>query len=111
MKAWRSKKYLKHAARYCRLCGNNKAVAHHIKGVGNLSGVGLKAPDWATFGVCAEHHAKIHEMRNKNEQWFFTACTLVVAIKENVLQVEFNRDQEFVLAIGKLIEDGVLVSR
>lgn len=108
---WRNKKYLKHVSRYCRMCGNSKAVAHHIKGVGHLSGAGMKAPDWATFGVCTNHHAKIHEMKNKNEQWFYAACALVVAIKENVLEVEFNRDQDFVLAIGKLIDDGVLTVR
>ena len=108
---WRNKKYLKYVARYCRLCGDTQAVAHHIKGVGHLSGAGMKAPDWATFGVCTAHHAEIHEMKDKNEQWFYTAGALMRAIKDNIFEVEFDRDQEFVLAIGKLIEDGVLVSR
>jgi len=63
--------------------------AHHIKGVGYLSGGSLKAPDWATMPLCVTCHTKMHrpdkypEMYNM--QWEWLARTLGKAVEQGVL--------------------------
>lgn len=111
MKPWRNKKYLKYVGQRCMMCGNPEAVAHHIKGIGFLSGAGMKCADYYTYGLCAVHHAKAHEMRDKESQWFHTALQMQRAIASCVLQFNWDCPQDFVLAIGKMIDDGVLIVR
>jgi hypothetical protein len=61
---------------------------HHSKGVGNLSGVGLKAPDWATMPLCAKHHNELHATPELwPEQWEMVVRTLGKAIDDGVLVV------------------------
>lgn len=70
---------------YCRLepCGD----AHHLKGVGNMSGGGLTAPDWTAMPLCREHHNQMH---NRAEwwldQWEHIARTLGRAIDLGILK-------------------------
>jgi len=93
------------------LCSDAEAVAHHIKGISHLSGVGMKCADYYTYGLCNYHHGKVHEMRNKESQWLYTATQIRNAIREGILQIDDGREMEFATAIGKLIDDGVLTVR
>lgn len=84
---WRSRSYLSWVKSLpCVLCGAPSDDAHHIKGVGNLSGAGLTSPDWAAMPACREHHDEIH--RDPGlwvYQWEWVARTLGRAIEEGVL--------------------------
>ena len=69
----------------CAVCGHHApSNAHHLIGVGGLSGMGLKAPDLFAMPVCFECHANIHDHRGS---WFVDQAealveTLAVAYKE-----------------------------
>jgi len=80
---WRSKRYLGYVKTLpCVICGK-EAEPHHIKGVGNMSGGGLKAPDWAVMPYCHEHHAECHADPDLwNDQWEYIARTLGQAITD-----------------------------
>lgn len=87
---YENKKYLewvrKQPCCLCKFPGPNHP--HHIKGVGYLSGVGLKAPDWATMPLCLSCHNSIHRIDNKinlNIQWEWLARTLGKAVEQGVL--------------------------
>ena len=57
---WRSEKYLAWVrTQPCLMCGG-PAEAHHIKGVGNFSGAGVKASDILTMPLCHKHHDAMH---------------------------------------------------
>lgn len=63
---WRVKKYTDWVkTQPCIKCGR-PAEPHHMKGVGNMSGGGLKAPDWATMPLCHPCH---DEMQRTPEMW------------------------------------------
>lgn len=81
-KRWSSKKYTDIVKEFpCMKCGR-PAEPHHIKGTGNLSGGGLKAPDWATMPLCHEHHMEMHgKDADLQSQWEMIARTLGGAIE------------------------------
>jgi hypothetical protein len=57
----RSKRYLNWVATQpCAMCGGQGGDAHHIKGVGHLSGAGLKASDLMTMPMCRPCHEAAH---------------------------------------------------
>lgn len=89
MKPFRSPKYLAWVKQQpCVMCGEPSDDAHHIKGVGHLSGVGMKAPDTFTMPVCRPHHDEIHRTPELwANQWEWVARTLARAVSENVLRV------------------------
>lgn len=79
-------KYLKWVrTQPCIRCDNPDADPHHIKGQGNLSGVALKAPDWATMPLCARCH-DIIQKEAPVEQWEWALRTLGNAIEQGVLK-------------------------
>jgi len=87
-KRWKSKKYEDWVkTQVCIVCGN-PAEPHHIKGVGNMSGGGLKSPSWACMPLCHEHHMEMHSMDTLMllSQWEFIARTLGAAIDEGILR-------------------------
>ena len=92
-KIWRSPKYLKWVrTQPCEMCGDgySKKEAHHIKGVGNLSGGALKAPDLFTMSLCEDFGKNCHqEMQNNPDlwpmQWEMVARTLARAIEDGVV--------------------------
>lgn len=87
MKRWRSKKYLDWVRQQpCVLTGMPADDAHHIIGIGGMSGMGLKAPDWAVMPVTRESHARFHNEPDLwPDQWEYIARTLGKAIEEGVL--------------------------
>ncbi len=84
---WRSRTYLDWVKTLpCVMCGAPADDPHHIKGVGQLSGAGLTAPDWAVVPVCRTHHDEIHLKPDLWPlQWEWAALTLGKAIDEGVL--------------------------
>ncbi len=59
---WRNADYLRWVAgRPCARCGRQgNTQAHHIRGIGHKSGVGLKAPDQWTAPLCVGCHHEFH---------------------------------------------------
>jgi hypothetical protein len=61
-KPYRSEKYLSFVrSRPCVYCMSKNTQAHHIRGVGHLGGMGLKAPDWAAYPVCPVCHEEVQK--------------------------------------------------
>ena len=86
-KRWKSKRYIDWIkTQRCIVCFK-EAEPHHIIGVGNMSGMGMKAPDWAVMPLCHEHHMLMHEGSVMQEtQWQMIALTLGMAIDEGILK-------------------------
>jgi hypothetical protein len=86
-KRWESRKYIAWIkTRPCIICGS-PAEPHHIKGVGNLSGGAMKAPDWAVIPLCHPCHRQMHEDSEQwNGQWELALKTLGAAITEGLLK-------------------------
>ena len=84
---WRSKKYLAWVRQQpCIRCGA-EAEPHHLKGIGNMGGVGQKAPDWATMPLCRRCHDDMHRDSSGWEyQWEMIVRTVGNAISEGVLK-------------------------
>lgn len=84
---WRSDKYKKWVkAQNCVLCDAPADDPHHIKGVGNLSGAGLTAPDWALIPVCRVCHGLFHSEPDLwDSQWEFALRTIGKYIEEHGL--------------------------
>ena len=87
MKRCRNAKYLTWVrALPCSICGGEAGQAHHLIGLGGMSGMGLKAPDWATLSVCGVCHGDIHTKPELwPSQWEYIARTLGKAIEEGIL--------------------------
>ena len=83
---YRNKNYLEWVAGLkCCVCGSHGGDAHHIKGIGHLSGAGLKAPDTFTMPMCRGCHTLFHSGQiDKTEQWEGVARTLARSISEGV---------------------------
>ncbi len=93
-KTWRSAKYLAYVKTLpCVACVAPADDAHHLSGIGNLSGMGMKPPDWATLPLCRGHHTSFHALgRLKFEaahggQLEHIALTLGGAIQDGVLKI------------------------
>lgn len=65
---WRSSAYLRFVRSLpCCICGTEADVqAHHLIGTGNMHGMGIKAPDWATMPLCPRDH---HRMHHEPDLW------------------------------------------
>ncbi len=77
---WRSDNYRKWVSSLpCARCHSLAgSQCHHIKGVGHLSGAGLKAPDQFSMPLCVECHAEIHTKSHPDVvrcQWEWVART------------------------------------
>lgn len=87
---WSSPKYEKFVRSLpCCMCGDESATVHHLKGVGHMSGVGAKAPSYASMPLCK----KCHDIMHRNPglwgmQWEFIARTIGRAIEEGVLNLK-----------------------
>jgi len=82
------RKYLEWVSwRCCVRCGadNDTVVAHHLKGIGHMSGVGMKAPDWCAMPLCHECHATVHREPPDADQLLWVIKTLKQAFDEKVL--------------------------
>ena len=100
---WENEKYLKWVCtQLCVVCGgpgyeDNQIVPHHIKGIGHLSGIGLKAGDhWAMpmHVLCHNDwhnwttgHGQLDEETRLDCQMEWVARTLAKAVEEGVLKV------------------------
>lgn len=85
---WQSPRYLKWIrSQPCAMCGVTADAAHHIKGVGHMSGAGTKAPDWATLPLCTPCHQRMHETPSIwVEQWEMITRTLGRAIESGIFK-------------------------
>jgi len=89
LKPWRSEPYLDWIrSRPCLACDSQPpAEPHHIIGVGGMSGMGMKAPDWAVIPLCRECHNEMHdEPGTWFAQWQMIVRTLGAAIDAGKLQ-------------------------
>lgn len=87
MKRYKSKKYLDYVRTLpCSLCGRpGPSVPHHLKGIGNMSGVGTKAGDQYTMPLCGDcHHRMHHEPELWPEQWEFVARVMGRAVEHGL---------------------------
>jgi hypothetical protein len=69
--------------RPCIICDTpGPSHCHHIKGVGKLSGTGLKAPSWASLPLCHKCHALMHHGKTLwPAQWELALRTIGSAIE------------------------------
>lgn len=88
-KIWKSKKYTDWIKEQpCYVCGA-PSEPHHLKGIGCMSGAGMKAPDWATMPLCRTHHDEMHQSSEQwEEQWEMIVRTLGKAIDEGFFKGE-----------------------
>jgi len=80
---WRCKEYLMWVASLpCARCKREGASqAHHIKGIGQMSGASLKAPDHWSMPLCQECHDLVHDNLDRamlQKQYEWVARTLVL---------------------------------
>jgi hypothetical protein len=69
----------------CRVCGNWPSEAHHIRGVGHLGGMGLKATDLAVMPLCSRHHRALHDQgTNRERQFEWAYKTLRMAARKGL---------------------------
>ena len=68
----------------CSMCGSTHGIrAHHLRGVGHMSGVGMKAPDWATCPLDDDCHEKMQTTPELwPDQWEFISRTLGKAVEQ-----------------------------
>lgn len=85
---WRSQRYLAFVRSLpCSRCGDQPSQAHHLKGTGNMSGAGLKAPDWASMPLCPRCHEEMHRSPDLwARQWEAISRTVGRAIETGVLK-------------------------
>jgi len=69
----------------CAACGIEADIqVHHIKGVGGLSGVALKASDVWAMPLCVDCHAHLHNnmtRANAQMQWEWAARTMAAFLE------------------------------
>ena len=87
MKRYRNAKYLSWVRSLpCSLCGGEAGQAHHLIGLGGMSGMGLKASDVYVMPICGTCH---NDMHTKPElwpsQWGYICRTLGKAVEEGIL--------------------------
>lgn len=89
VKCFRSKEYLRWVKQQpCVICGAPSDDPHHIIGRGNMSGMGMTAPDSMVMPVCRQHHNEIHQAPELwDKQWQWIAQTINSALQEGVLEV------------------------
>lgn len=86
--AWRSKKYLAWIdSLECIHCHGSGGDHHHLIGIGNMGGMGTKAPDSMAMPMCRECHGMFHlHSELWPMQWEYIARTLDRATREGVLK-------------------------
>jgi len=83
---YRSDKYKRWVRKQpCIICENPEVDAHHIKGIGHLSGCALTAPDWALMPLCFNHHKEVQESSTA-DQWEWALRTLGMALEQGVFK-------------------------
>lgn len=84
---WKSKKYLAWIkTQPCAVCGD-PSEPHHIKGVGHMSGTGLKCSDLLVIPLCHFHHSEMHSNPDYwQDQWEMTCRTILNAANDGVLK-------------------------
>lgn len=92
---WANESYLAFVRKLpCSCCGRTPAGdAHHVIGVGNFSGVGLKAPDSLTMPLCRTCHERVHatpELWQKQWGWMYTTLCMAIGFWSGS---ETHRDQ------------------
>ena len=91
-KPWRSEPYLDFVRSLPPVDNNphiegERSVAHHLIGVGGLSGVGMKAPDYMTMPMTVKGHAEMHDNPELwTGQWQMICRTIGAAIDAGKLQ-------------------------
>lgn len=69
----------------CCACDMPADDAHHIIGTGGMSGMGMKAPDWATMPLCRLHHTLVHNYPDMwARQWGWIKKTLDKAEQDGI---------------------------
>jgi hypothetical protein len=88
-----SRKYLNWVKELdCCMCGAPADDPHHVKGIGNFSGMGMKAPDYLSMPLCRGCHNQIHNDPDLwANQWEWIVRTLHRAFKEG--KVNFTYDE------------------
>ena len=72
----------------CMMCGTTPCDPHHIKGRGNFSGVGMKAPDLLVMPLCRRCHGDMHSNPSLwEDQWEYIVRTLLRASQEGIINV------------------------
>lgn len=89
MKRWRSDEYRKFVSSLtCARCKCHPLnTCHHIKGIGHMSGAGLKAPDQYSMPLCQECHDELHRKSHPDVvrcQWEWVARTQGLFIERMV---------------------------
>ena len=70
----------------CLMTGAPADDPHHITGVGNFSGMGMKPPDYLCMPLCREAHSLIHnDPAMWPAQWEFIVRTLDKAFRDGVI--------------------------
>jgi hypothetical protein len=85
----KSRKYLNWVKSLdCCLCGAPADDPHHLIGVGNMGGMGMKAPDITAIPVCRGCHNSIHAKPELwPDQWEYIVRTLAMAFKDGIIKV------------------------
>ncbi len=85
---WRSEAYLSWVRTLpCCSCRGPGGDAHHLIGVGQLGGMGTKAPDSYVMPLCRLCHQAIHNSpEDWPTQWEWVARTVALAIHEGLLK-------------------------
>ena len=88
VKRWHSKKYEAFVRSLpCANCGRPESVVHHIKGIGNFSGAGLKADSILAMPLCEACHEAMH-LRPWlwDNQYEFICRTVLEAVRQGVIK-------------------------
>ena len=87
-KPWRSTKYLLWVKSLpCAVCGNLQVEAHHLKGCGGFSGVGLRASDCLAVPLCRKCHNESHRAGSAEWQLIMVLKVLDRAFREGFFKV------------------------
>lgn len=93
VKPVRSKAYLNYVASLdCCGCGQPATEAHHVISAGLGGGMGTKASDLLSFGLCRICHDELHRDVKKwetsnNSQWMHVCLTLLQAAEDGVINL------------------------
>lgn len=84
-----SKKYLEWVKTLpCCVCGGPADDPHHLIGIGNMGGMGMKAPDSLTMPVCRRDHDLIHSSPELwPQQWEWIVRTIEKATRAGAISI------------------------
>lgn len=116
-KAFRSRLYLSNIkTQDCKWCFAPADEPHHIKGIGNLSGAGMTAPDSAAMAMCRGCHTEMHSTPgNWPSQWDYILMTQLEEIRSGRLRfcagAKSDDVEKLVRAIMAAMDNDVLCVR